>query len=153
MKIHTLIFAFFAAISGITNAADAPHTPEPESVERQSICDGARSFVMKHYVSSSKLPQPILFKIKKISVSESYCSFEATPVFKDGSAVSTEYIMDIVFDLCLKKNNDKWEVIYDLSSTDVPDDKRLKQMWQDFPKDFPPALIPEFWSNHFKRIR
>ena len=153
MNTKTLIFALFVAVSRIVFAADTHHTPEPGSPERQLICDGARAFVIKDYVTPNKLPQPLLFKIKRINVLGNYCSFEAVPVFKDGSQVSTDYIMDIVFDLCLKKTNKTWEVIYDLSSTDVPSNKQLKQMWSDFPKDFPFELIPEFWRRHFNRIK
>jgi hypothetical protein len=153
MNIKTLILTFLFAVSGIVCAGDAPHTPKPGSEERQSICDGARPFVMKEYVSSKKLPQPLLFKIERMNVLGNYCSFQATPVFKDGSPVSTDHIMDIVFDFCLKKTGDTWEVIYDLSSTDVPSDTELKQMWNDFPKDFPSTLIPEFWRNHFNRVK
>ncbi len=153
MNTKTLIFAFLIAVSGIVCAADDQHTPEPGSKERQAICDGARPFVIKNYVSTKKLPQPLLFKIQRIQVTGNYCSFEALPVFKDGSPVTTEHIMDIVFDLCLKKTGDTWEVIFDLSSTDVPSDIQLKQMWNDFPKDFPSTLIPEFWSKHFNRVK
>lgn len=153
MKINNLIFAFLFSVSGIVCATDAHHTPEPGSKERQSICDGALPFVIKNYVSPKKLPQPLLFKIERINVVGNYCSFTAIPVFKDGSNVSTDYMMDIVIDLCLKKAGNTWEVIYDLSSTDVPNDSQLKQIWNDFPKDFPFTLIPEFWRNHFNRIK
>lgn len=153
MNNKTLIFAFIIAVSGIICAADTYHTPEPGSEERQSICDGARPFVIKNYVSPKKLPQPLLFKIQRINVAGNYCSFTAIPVFKDGTNVSTDYMMDIVIDLCLKKTGDIWEVIYDLSSTDVPSDAQLKEMWHDFPKDFPSTLIPDFWRKHFNRIK
>lgn len=153
MNTKTLIFAFLSSVSCIACADDALHTPKPGSEERQSICDGARPFVVKEYVTSKKLSQPLLLKIKRMNVLGNYCSFQATPVLKDGSAVDTEHIMDIVFDFCLKKTGDTWEVIYDLSSTDVPSDTELKQMWNDFPKDFPSTLIPEFWRNHFNRVK
>ena len=153
MNTKSLLLALVFAVSGMVIAEDAPHTPKPGSEERQSICDGARSYVMKEYVSSKKLPQPLLFKIKRMNVLGNYCSFQATPVFKDGTSVDTEYIIDIVFDFCLKKSGDTWEVVFDLSSTDVPDDTVMKQMWSDFPKDFPSTLIPEFWRNHFNRVK
>ncbi len=84
--------------------------------------------MIKNYVSSKELPQPLLFKIQRIQVAGNYCSFQALPVFKDGTPVGTDHIMDIMFDLCLKKTGETWEVIYDLSSTDVPSDTQLKQM-------------------------
>ncbi len=153
MNNKTLILAFIIAVSGIGCADDAPHTPKPGSVDRQSICDGARLFVIKNYVSPKKLPQPLLFRIQRINVAGNYCSFTAIPVFKDGTNVSTAYMMDIVIDLCLRKTGDTWKVIYDLSSTDVPSDAQLKQMWHYFPKDFPFTLIPDFWREHFARIK
>ena len=35
--------------------------------------------------------------------------------------MSTEYVADIVFDLCLQRTKDSWRVIYDFSRTDVPE--------------------------------
>lgn len=129
------------------------HTPAAGSPERQAVCDAARPYVIKKYALSSKLPQPILFKVRRIQVLGNYCSFEAIPIFKDGSYVSTEYMMDIVFELCLKREHERWHVIYDLSSTDVPSDSEMRQIWSVFPKDFPVELIPQFWREQFDRVK
>jgi hypothetical protein len=153
MNSYLLIYTLPVALPGIVCAADVLHTPEIGSPERQMICDAARPYVLKEYGFSKKPPQPILFKVRRMVVLRDYCSFEAVPVFKDGSVVGTDYIMDIVFNLCLKKTDGTWKVIYDLSSTDVPSDAELAQMWRDFPKAFPTSLIPEFWREHFSRLK
>ncbi len=153
MDIKSIIFAFLFSVSGIVCATDAHYTPERGSKERQAICDGARPYVIKKYTFPERLPQPILFKIERINVVRNYCSFTATPVFKDGSPVSTDYIEDIVFELCLKKTGNTWKVIWDLSGNDVPADDQFKQIWNDFPKDFPFTLLSEFWRNSFNRIK
>lgn len=153
MKARILLVGWVVAGCHIAAAADVPHTPERGSSERQAICDGARVHVMKQYVTTTKLPQPLVFKIERMEVIGNYCSFQGIPLFKDGSPVSTEYMADIAFDLCLQRTKDSWRVIYDLSSTDVPSDPELKQMWGEFPKEFPSLLLPKFWRDHFHRIK
>ena len=153
MDARLLFFCLLAGLPSAVAATDLRHTPEAGSPERQSICDGARAYVLKNYTTQSKLPQSIVFKIERIEVIGDFCSFEAIPRFQDGSPVSTDYIFDVVFDLCLKKTNHAWRVIYDFSRTDVPNDDELKQMWRRFPKDFPFTLLPEFWRDHFNRIK
>ena len=32
-------------------------------------------------------------------------------------------------------------------------DPELKQMWGEFPKEFPSLLLPKFWRDHFNRIK
>ena len=145
-----LLIALCQAVAG----ADQRHTPESGSTERKAICDGARAHVMKRYVSSkTPLPQPLVFKIERIEVSAGYCSFEAIPVFKDGSPVGSEYVEDVVFNFCLKGTKDAWNVIYDFSRTDVPDDTELRQIWREFPKEFPFDLLPKFWRDLLNRVK
>jgi len=66
---------------------------------------------MKEYVTATKLPQPLIFKIERIEAAGNYCSFKAIPLFKDGSPMSTTYVEDIVFDLCLQRTKESWSVI------------------------------------------
>ncbi len=154
MQKSPLLFIFITLLcSHLGFAADTRHTPKPGSSERRAICDGARAFVMKNYVNPKKLPQSLVFKIERIEVMGRYCSFEAIPKFKDGSTMGTDYVMDIVFELCMERTNDTWNVVYDLSSTDVPSDPQLKVMWRAFPKEFPIVLMPKFWRDHFNRIK
>jgi len=108
---------------------------------------------MKEYVSPTKLPQPMVFEVSKMEVLGNHCFFEAIPCFKDGSTMGTDYIMDIVFQFCLERSREKWRVVVDLSSTDVPSDEHLRQELRTFPKDFPFVLIPKFWREHFARVR
>lgn len=154
MNAKSVLLSFFLAVSSIASASDTRHTPKPGSAERNSICDGARAYVLKEYISpKTKLPQPVVFKIERIEVIGEYCSFRAIPLSKDGSSMDTEYVMDIVFDLCLKRTKGAWQVVYDFSRTDVPTDDEFRQMWRKFPKDFPYALVPKFWRDHFDRVR
>jgi hypothetical protein len=121
-------------------------TPKPGSPERQAICDAARSYVLSKYTTST-LPQPIVFKIDHISVQESYCNFEAIPLFKDGSYIDPRYIADIGFNFCLRKSGDRWNVIVDLSRTDVPDATELETIRKSIPRDFPAALFSPTWRK------
>lgn len=132
-------------------------TPAPGSTERKAICDAARAHLVGKYVAPSvKLPRPVVFKIRRIVVSGDYCSFQAEPIFNDGSKISTKYseritVMD--FDFCLKKSGGRWNVICDLSLSDVPNDAWFAEKWREFPKDFPFALLPESWRRRFAPIR
>jgi len=150
-----LLVILFASIMGFNSAKadNRAYAPKPNSSERQDICNASRSYVIRKYVLSSRLPKPIVFKIEKIQVLRNYCFFKATPIFQDGSSVGTEYIMDIVFEFCLKRENEKWQLLYDLSSTDVPSDSQIKEMWKTFPKEFPLELVPEFWREKFNKSR
>ena len=107
---------------------------------------------MKKYVAPTKLPKAMVFKVSRIEVLRDYCCFEAIPEFKDGSSMGTDYIMDMEFLFFLQRKHEKWRVINDISSTDVPSDIQLKQMSDSFPKDFPFELIPKFWREHFDRV-
>jgi hypothetical protein len=102
---------------------------------------------MKKYVYPTKLPKPLVFSVARMKVLGNYCSFEAFPLFRDGTSMGTDYIMDIAFQFCLAKSHGKWRVVYDLSSSDVPEGERLKLMRRDFSKDSPLALLPEFWRE------
>jgi hypothetical protein len=122
------------------------HTPKPGSPERQAICDGARPYVVSQYATAA-LPQPIVFKISHLSVQEPYCNFEAIPLFKDGSYMSTEYMADIAFNFCMKETAGTWQVIIDLSRTDVPDTSELRKIRANFPPDFPLSLLSPDWRR------
>lgn len=124
-----------------------PHTPEPGSLERQEICNAARAFVLSKYTNNQPLPQAIVFKIEHILVQNPYCNFEAIPLFKDGSNISTDYIEDIAFNFCLKKAAGRWDVIIDLSRTDVPDNAERQMIRNSFPDDFPMSLLSTSWRK------
>jgi len=120
------------------------------SAERQAICDGARTHVVKEYVTA-KLPQPLVFKIQRLQVLGDSCSFEALPLFKDGRPIGTGYVMDIVFNFCLQRKAGRWQVVTDLSSTDVPSGPELKTIRQRIPPDYPMELLSPFWQDLFRR--
>jgi hypothetical protein len=82
-----------------------------------------------------------------------YCNFEAIPLFKDGSYVSTKYMVDIAFNLCLKKEGERWIVIVDLSRTDVPDGTELQTIKRKLPSDFPISLLSPTWRDLLNKSR
>jgi len=127
------------------------HTPKIGSLERKAICDAARPYVLSNYAIAAP-PQPIVFRISHISVQEPYCNFEAIPLYKDGSYISTEYVEDIGFNFCLKETAGTWEVIMDLSRTDVPDTSELRKIRDNFPRDFPLSLLSSDWRERLERI-
>jgi len=87
-----------------------------------------------------------------LHVEGNFAMLSATPLYEDGSNISTEYFEDIVFTLCLKKIDGKWRVIYDLSRNDVPSFKEMRSIKKEFPKKFPKKLLPKFWQEKFSTI-
>lgn len=142
-RIFTAIVASLLIVSA---HAQTIHTPKPGSPDRQAICDGARAFVLSKYVTGT-LPQPIVFKIEHLSLQDNYCNLEAIPLFKDGRYVDPNYIPDIAFNFCLKKAGPGWEVIVDLSRTDVPGAAEAATLRQKLPRDFPLALLSPTWRK------
>ena len=125
------------------------HTPEPGSPERQAICDAARAFVLSKYVTRT-LPQPIVFKIEHLAVQGSYCNLEAIPLFKDGTYIGSDYMVDIAFNLCLRKTDADWHVIADLSRTDVPAAAEVSTIRRSLPPDFPLSVLSPTWRDLFR---
>jgi hypothetical protein len=130
--------------------AGSDYTPKPGSSERQAICDAARTYVLSKY-TTAPLPQTIVFKIDRIRVRDHYCNFEAIPLFKDGSYITPQSMVDIIFNLCFKRTDNRWNVIVDLSRTDVPDPAELQTIKHNFPKDFLVSLLSPTWRDLFNK--
>ena len=127
------------------------YTPKPGSSERQAICDAARAFVLRKYATATP-PQPIVFKVEYLRVQDGYANLEAIPLLKDGSYISTKYIPDIGFNFCLKKSGNIWQVVVDLSRSDVPDTAELQTIRARFPKDFPISLLSPTWRDLINKL-
>ena len=138
-----LVLPFVALMSA--SAADI-HTPKTGSAERQAICDGARAHVMARY-ATRPLPQAIVFKIDHLSVAGDYANMEAIPLLKDGSYAAPNYLPDIGFNFCLKNTDGRWQVIADLSRSDVPDATEAAALKRSLPADFPLAVLSSTWRD------
>ena len=125
-----------------------PSTPKPGSSERTSICDAMRAYAMKSAIRP--LPKPILFKIEFIRVDGDYAGFEGFPIFADGSAAIPNFMPDIVLTTFLKRRGTGWQVIADLSRTDVPSDTEMATIRKRFPTGVPITVIPEFWRRKLR---
>jgi hypothetical protein len=136
-------------ISGSALARET-YTPKPGSPVRQAICDGMRAYVLA-MEKPEKLPQPIVFKIEYLKVMGDHAAFQGYALFKDGSPAAGVVLPDIVYTTFLQKDADgKWAVISDLSRTDVPGDKELRQIRKRFPVGIPTEIIPEFWREKLR---
>lgn len=104
---------------------------------------------VKSYVSAKytlKTPKyEFHIEPSSLHVEGGFAMLSATPLYEDGSGISTEYFEDIVFVLCLEKKEGKWIVIYDLSRNDVPSDEEITEIKKEFPADFPKNILPKFW--------
>lgn len=105
-----------------------------------------KSYVSKKY--TLKTPKyEFHIEPSALHIKGDFAMLSATPVYEDGSSISTEYFEDIVFVLCLQKIDEKWKVIYDLSRNDVPSDEERTEIKKEFPANFPKELLPKFWAS------
>jgi len=125
-----------------------PYTPVPGSGERKAVCDAMRAYVRKDNPKLLKIP--ILFKVEFLRVDGDYAGFEGFPVNTDGSNIPVDISGDIVYTTCLKQINGVWNVVKDLSGSDVPSDEDVRSIRKNFPADFPASVLPDFWR---KRLR
>lgn len=79
-----------------------------------------------------------------------YAGFEGFPVNKDGSNIPVDISMDIVYTICLKRTKGAWSVVMDLSCSDVPSDKDVRNIRNRLAADFPASVLPDYWR---KRLR
>ena len=123
-------------------------TPKSGSSERKAICDAMRSYVQKDAIRS--LPKPILFKVEFMRVDGDYAGFEGFPIFEDGSPAIPNYMPDIVYTTFLKRRGQGWQVIADLSRTDVPSPNELASIRKKFSQAIPSSVLPEFWREKLR---
>jgi hypothetical protein len=102
---------------------------------------------MREYVNAYRAPRPILFKIDQMKVLGNYCYFEGYAVFSDGSSVPEEYLPDVVYNTFLKRDENGWQVIMDLTRTDVPSEQEVIAIRRNFPAEIPRQIVPQFWRG------
>lgn len=121
----------------------------PIQEKRDEILLHIKNYVVQKY--TLKTPK-YEFKIlpSAIQIESNYAMLLATPVYEDGSYISTEYFEDIVFVLCLEKKDNIWEIVYDFSRNDVPSEEEMMEIKKEFPANFPKTLLPGFWQKKLK---
>ena len=100
----------------------------------------------------SPLETTVAIPEQALHVKGKYAVLRAPPTLEDGSA-AREYFEDIDYVVCLEKQRGTWNVIYDLSRSDVPSAKELEHIRQTFPAAFPKLLLPPFWQTKLKEER
>jgi hypothetical protein len=109
--------------------------------DRKAICDVMREYVKKD--ASRPLPKPLLFKVNFMYIEGDYAGFSGTSIFADDSNPTPEYLPDIVYVIVFKWNRTRWEVVADLSRTDVPDQSEIAAIRKRLPAGMPPTVLPE----------
>lgn len=56
-------------------------------------------------------------------------------------------LADTWYVICVQKTQGRWQVVYDLTRSDVPAAAERKHIRQTFPKDFPKELLPAYWQK------
>lgn len=118
----------------------------PKQNNDSEILLHVKSYVTEKY--TLKTPKyEFYIKPSALHVEDNFAMFSGTPLYEDGSSISTEYFEDIVFVLCLEKVENRWKVVYDLSRNDVPSDEEMTEIKKEFPTNFPKKLLPRFWQD------
>lgn len=131
-------------LHGFLSAGESTITaPAVGTATRKAICDEMRKY-LRYNGEVERSVGHFLFKIERIAVLGEYCAFEAYPVKPDGSF--SEQLPDVLYTTFLKNiSGSGWEVIADLSRTDVPSAGEMRQIRRTFPKEIPTALLPDYW--------
>ena len=132
-------------LNGFLSAGESKiTTPATGTPTRKAICDEMRKY-LRYNGEVERSSGHFLFKIERIVILGEYCAFEAYPVKPDGS--SSDQLPDVVYTTFLKKISGRgWEVIADLSRTDVPSGDEMRMIRRTFPKEIPTAIIPDYWQ-------
>jgi hypothetical protein len=144
-QILSAVFILWLAVASVLAAA---HTPQPGSEERKAICDALRRYVI-HKVAVRPPPEPIVFKVDFLRVDGDVAWFEGIPMLKSGG-FATDYLPDMGYAMVLKKSNSGWQVVHDLSRSDVPDDAELIALRNKL-AGVPTSIVPDFWRPLLKR--
>lgn len=113
----------------------------------QSIESVAAEHIAKEYCLGVQSDQ-VVFAKDAIHYHGSYALLES-PAYLDNGAPTDGLMVDLVFVLCLEKQ-DQWRVVYDLTRSDVPSVGELDSMKKTFPVRFPKSLLPQFWQRLLK---
>lgn len=87
---------------------------------------------------------PLFLKYKN-----NFVFIQTVAMYDDSSYIETDYVADEVLSLCFEKKGKKWEIIYELTRTDVPSKEQLKEIQKTFPAQFPKELLSKFWRKLF----
>ncbi len=114
---------------------------------RKAVCDEMRRY-LRYSGEVEKSFGNFLFKVEELAVQGDYAVFEGYPVDENGE--SSIDLPDFVYTTFLKKSGNGWEVIADLSRTDVPSDGEMREIRRTFPKGIPTEIIPEYWRQKLR---
>lgn len=114
---------------------------------RKAVCNEMRRY-LRYTREVDRDFGHFLFKVKDLATLGDYCVFEGYAVDRNGD--SSDELPDVVYTTFLKKTDDGWEVIEDLSRGDVPSDEEMREIRRTFPKGIPTAIIPEYWRQKIR---
>ncbi len=142
MKAWFLLLPFLI-LTGLLSAQDIKITkPTAGTPVRKAVCDEMRRY-LRYSGEVDREFGHFLFQVKELAVMGDYCVFRGYPVDRNGE--TTNELPDVVYTTFLKKSHGVWEVIADLSRTDVPSEEEMSEIRRTFPKEIPTAIIPEYW--------
>lgn len=149
-RLLALGIALAAVVVPVTARTVETYTPKAGSATRTAICDAMRLFV-RYAEQLTPAQSQFLWKVELMRVQGNYAGFQGYPVDKAGNIPPG--LPDMVYTTILHRPGaDKpWEVVFDLTRTDVPDEAEMRNIRQRFPQEIPSAVIPTYWREKLGR--
>ncbi len=147
MKAWFFLLPFLILVGNLNAQSSKIVKPAAGTPVRKAVCDEMRQY-LRYNGEVERSFGHFLFKVKELATQGDYAVFRGYPVDKNGD--SSDALPDVVYTTFLKKSGEDWEVIADLSRTDVPSDEEMREIRSTFPKGIPTAIIPEYWRQKLR---
>ncbi|MDY6825392.1 MAG: hypothetical protein SWH68_16590 [Thermodesulfobacteriota bacterium] len=102
-----------------------------------------KNYIYEHYVFESDSG----FSVNDIHVSIDSSNGKFAVITKPEVPEWPQSLADMAYVMCIRKTEGKWQVVYDLTRSDVPSGAELKHIKTTFPEDFPRDLLPRYWQK------
>ncbi|MCH7228992.1 hypothetical protein [Haloferula sp. A504] len=144
----TLGLTLFLALP--SRAGDSTsHTPKPGSPERKAICDALRTYARSEYRVDPDLK--FLWMIDDLRVLKKHAAFQGHAVNSKGGYLEDDSMIgDMEMTCFLRRGENGWRVIADLSRGDVPSEAELREIRASFPREIPTEILPAFWRDKLR---
>jgi len=80
-------------------------------LQADTLSKNIQSYIKKTYIYKD-IKKPYKLQILNLKKDTTYAMVETILVYENNSPISTEYIEDLNFILCLKYSNNKWHILY-----------------------------------------
>lgn len=135
-----------------TTIIQQPITEEIKIVKivQDDMLENAKDFIRAKHIGDS-LPKSFKLQIKTIQANEKYGILEFAVSYADDTPLARDDINDREYMLCIEKTDNGWDVIYDLTRSDVPSNEEIIAIKEALPEDFPLNSFLKSWMDLLNR--